>query len=84
MATIADYIDFSENEELWKEAERMDGLGEAICREIRDEDIQAVVRDYIEDKLPTERILAKLQKIFGLTEEMSKQYYQKCVSNELP
>lgn len=116
MGTISDYIDFSENEELWKEAERMDGLGECFYNEIREElleevkaevreavkdevweevkgevreevkgevredTIQAVVQDYIDDQLPANHILAKLQKVFGLTEEMSQQYYQKYVS----
>lgn len=42
MVTITEYIDFSENGELWKEAERMDGLGESICKEVRDKDIQAL------------------------------------------
>lgn len=132
MGTISDYIDFSENEELWKEAERMDGLGECFYNEIREElleevkaevreavrdevweevkgevkeevkgevreeikgevreevkgevredTIQAVVQDYIDDQLPANCILAKLQKVFGLTEEMSQQYYQKYLS----
>lgn len=116
MGTISDYIDFSENEELWKEAERMDGLGECFYNEIREElleevkaevreavkdevweevkgevreevkgevredTIQAVVQDYIDDQLPANHILAKLQKVFGLTEEMSQQYYQKYLS----
>lgn len=140
MGTISDYIDFSENEELWKEAEHMDGLGECFYNEIREElleevkaevreavkdevweevkgevreevkgevreevkgevreevkgevweevkgevredTIQAVVQDYIDDQLPANRILAKLQKVFGLTEEMSQQYYQKYLS----
>lgn len=80
-ATVSEYIDFSENEELWKAAERMDGLGECIYNEIweeaRDDAIQSVIQDYMDDQLPMDRILAKLQKVFGLTEEMSQQYYQK-------
>ena len=81
MATISDYIDFSENEELWKEENIMDGLGECIYNEgredARDDAIRSVLLDYIDDQLPMDRILAKLQKVFGLTEEMSQQYYQK-------
>lgn len=81
MATISDYIDFSENEELWKEENIMDGLGECIYNEgredARDDAIRSVLLDYIDDQLPMDRILAKLQKVFGLTEEMSHQYYQK-------
>ena len=81
MATISDYIDFSENEELWKEENIMDGLGECIYNEgredARDDAIRSVLLDYIDDQLPMDRILAKLQKVFRLTEEMSQQYYQK-------
>lgn len=33
MDTISEYIDFSENEELWKEAEHMTGLGQSILEE---------------------------------------------------
>ena len=81
IATVSDYIDFSENEELWKEEKSMDGLGECIYNEgredARDGAMRSVLLDYIEDQLPMDRILAKLQKVFGLTEEMSQQYYQK-------
>lgn len=133
ITTISDYIDFSENEELWKEAKHMDGLGWCIYHEIREEimdevknevresmenevrekvkdevraevkdevraevkdevraeikdevrdetredAIQAVILDYVEDELPMERILIKLQKVFGLTEEKSALYFQK-------
>lgn len=124
MHTVSDYIDFSENEELWKEAEHMDGLGECfyneireelleevkeevrekvrdevkeevrdeirdevrsevrdeVRSEIRDDTIQAVVQDYMDDQLPMDRILTKLQKLFGLTEEKSQQYFQKYAS----
>ena len=89
MDTMSEYIDFSENEELWKEEKYMDGLGESIYmegwadawpkakEEAKEETIQSLVQDYIEDDLPMNRILEKLQKIFGLTKEMSEQYYQK-------
>ena len=33
MDTVSDYIDFSANTELWKEAVRMSGLGESILEE---------------------------------------------------
>lgn len=33
METISEYIDYSDNEELWKGAERMEGLGESILEE---------------------------------------------------
>ena len=31
--TVSEYIDFSENEELWKETNRMSGLGQSILEE---------------------------------------------------
>lgn len=33
MDTVSEYIDFSENEELWKETNRMSGLGQSILEE---------------------------------------------------
>jgi len=33
MNTISEYIDFSNNEELWKETEYMTGLGQSILEE---------------------------------------------------
>ncbi|MDE6388015.1 MAG: Rpn family recombination-promoting nuclease/putative transposase [Lachnospiraceae bacterium] len=33
METISEYIDYSDNEELWKRAEHMEGLGESILEE---------------------------------------------------
>ena len=33
MDTISEYIDFSENEELWRETKRMSGLGQSILEE---------------------------------------------------
>lgn len=77
MAAVSEYIDFSENEELWKEEKSMDGLGECIYNEGREEGIEAMVLDNLEEQVPMERIISKLQKYFQLTEEMSQQYYQK-------
>ena len=33
METMSEYIDFSDNEELWQEAEKMEGLGQSILEE---------------------------------------------------
>ena len=48
MQTISEYIDFSGNEELWKEAEQVRGLGQCIADEIREEirdEVAAEVRN---------------------------------------
>lgn len=43
METISEYIDFSNNAELWKETKRMDGLGQSIFEELTEEGIQNAV-----------------------------------------
>ena len=62
-------------------AEVKDEVRAEVKDEVRDETredaIQAVILDYVEDELPMERILIKLQKVFGLTEEKSALYFQK-------
>ncbi len=73
MDTISEYIDFSENEELWKEGSRMFSLGQCIV----EEGMQILVLDNLEEKVPKERILAKLQRRYHLTEEKAKEYYER-------
>ncbi|MCI9421600.1 MAG: hypothetical protein HFG81_02650 [Dorea sp.] len=149
MATVSEYIDFSENEELWKEAAHMGSWAEKIHQELKEEmreevtnevrnelieevrnevtekmtneitekvtnevtekvmneitekvtnevtekvtnevtemvtnrvveqGIQAVIQDNLEEQVPKERIVNKLQKFFALTEEKSEFYYTK-------
>ena len=117
MSTISEYIDYSDNEELWKEVTdlstieqiRYEGMVEKLTKElteeltkkvteevtekvteevtekvteevtekVREEGIQAVILDNLEEQIPMGRILMKLQKHFNLTEEKSKQYYEK-------
>ena len=148
MATVTEYIDYSENEELWKEVTHVSSLEQVIFEgavddakklvakemkkareeldmawkrlyvarekvyvenkkayeereeayaerneayeardeayEARDEayaalekGIQAIIQDNLNEKVPKERILLKLQKLFGFTEEKSEQYYKK-------
>lgn len=81
MDTVSEYIDFSGNEELWKEVTHMTGLGQSILEEgmqqgMRQGGIQALVLDNIEEQIPRERTIKKLQKRFGLTAEKSEQYYE--------
>lgn len=101
---VSRYIDFSGNQELQKEVERMSGLGESIYKEGkekgreegraegkeegraegREEGIQALILDNLEEKIPTEKILGKLQKRFDLTEDKAEEYYKKFAQEETP
>lgn len=81
MKTVSEYIDFSENEELWKEAVSMSGLGQSILEEGREEGmqqgIQALLLDHLEEQVPKEKSIAKLQRFFGLTKEEAEGYYDR-------
>ncbi len=77
MDTVSEYIDFSGNEELWKEMTHMTGLGQSIFEEGIQKGIEALILDNIEEKIPKERIIMKLQKRFNLTERSSMYYYEK-------
>lgn len=80
---------FSENKELWKEAVSMSGLGQSILEEGREEGmqqgieqgigqgIQALVLDHLEERVPREKSIAKLQRFFGLTKEAAEGYYDR-------
>lgn len=41
-----------------------------------------MIFDNLEEKLPKERILAKLQKRFYLTEKQAEEYYKECMTND--
>ena len=84
---ISDYIVFSENEELWKEEPHMfslsqciyeDGLEEGIEKGI-EKGIAAFVLDYVEENIPKEKCVQKLQKRFSLTKEKAEEYYERFV-----
>ena len=95
METVSDYIDFSENEELWKEEPRMfslsqcsyeDGLKDGIEKGIEKgieqgitQGIAALIEDHIEENIPRERTINKLQKHFSLKIEKAEEYYDSFV-----
>lgn len=87
MKVIAEYVDFSENEELRKEAGQMNGLGRSILEEGREEGrkegIQALIADNLEEQVPKERIILKLQKHFSLTREKAEQYYEEALDEAM-
>ena len=80
MDTISEYIDFSENRELWKEESHMFSLAQCI----REEGIQAMVEDNLEEQIPEERIIAKLQKHFRLSEEAAVRYFERFGREDAP
>ena len=43
-----------------------------------------MILDNLEEKIPMEKILAKLQKRFHLTKEKAEAYYQKYAQEETP
>ena len=94
MEETAAYIDFSGNEELWKEASHVKGLGQCVFEdgikvgreagreEGREEGIKVLILDNLEEEIPKSKILVKLQKRFELTEQKARQYYEKYALKE--
>lgn len=73
---IAKYIDL-ESSLLSEEVDRMSGLGESIYLEGMEQGIEAFILDNLEEKIPKERIIEKLQRRFRLTEEEARAYFEK-------
>ena len=48
----------------------------------REQGIQALILDNLEEKLPKEKILAKLQKRFDLAREKAEYYYERLTLGE--
>ena len=59
----------------------MRGIGQRIAEEVwedaSEKGIQILVLDNLEEQIPEERILAKLQRRYNLTEEKAKEYYDR-------
>ena len=81
MDKVKKYIDFSENEELWKEVMHVSGLGMSIFEEGLEVGIQVLIEDNLEEQIPKERSLEKLQKRFQLTKEKAEEYYDRFAGN---
>ena len=73
---IAKYIDL-ESSLLSEEVDRMSGLGESIYLEGMEQGIEAFILDNLEEKIPKERIIEKLQRRFRLTEAEARAYFEK-------
>ena len=97
MATVSEYIDYSDNETLWKgvtdvstiEEIKYAGMREELTKEltekimegVREESIQTMILDYLEEQISRERIIIKLQKRFDFTKEKAEEYYKKYAGN---
>lgn len=57
------------------------GIEQGMERGIQ-QGIYALIQDYLEENQPKEKIIAKLQKHFGLDEEMALEHYEKCVKDK--
>ena len=82
MDTVSEYIDFSANKELWKETGGMFSLGQCIWEDGRKAGIRVMIIDNLEEHVPVERIIEKLQRHFGLSEERAQMYYEKFTQEE--
>lgn len=81
METISEYIDFSGNEELWKEVEHMDGLGQSILEEGLEQGIEEGMRCMVEALQETgqtrECITGMIAQKYGLPETEAERKTEK-------
>ena len=77
LGTVKDYIDFSQNEILWREMDRMSGLGMSILEEGIELGIEALILDNLEEGKTEEVIVNKLVKRFGLEPKAARKYFEK-------
>lgn len=68
---LTEYDEKAEREYLRKEAVEM-GLEEGL-----EKGISAFILDNLEERVPEERILSKLERRFSLTPEQAKEYFEK-------
>ena len=75
--TIKKHIDFSENEELWKEVRHMSGLGMSILEEGRVEGrAEEIIESGYDFGLSECDILARLQEKLQITAEQAERYME--------
>ncbi|MDE6937317.1 MAG: hypothetical protein K2P28_03965, partial [Lachnospiraceae bacterium] len=56
-------------------------LTEKLTKELTEEFVHAMILDYLEEQIPKERIIIKLQKRFDFTKEKAEEYYKKHAGN---
>ena len=85
MATVSEYIDYSDNETLWKGVTDVSTIEEikyaGMREELTEEFVHAMILDYLEEQISRERIIIKLQKRFDFTKEKAEEYYKKYAGN---
>ncbi|HCT90838.1 MAG TPA: hypothetical protein DF613_05590 [Lachnospiraceae bacterium] len=64
-------------------AEVTDKVTDEVTAKVTDDVIRTLVLDYLEDQIPRERILSKLQKYFHLTKEESGAYYDQIAASTI-
>ncbi len=74
---MSKYIDFSDNEELWKEANTMSGLGQSILEEGIEQGISKFIELCQEFGVPKEETLRKVISKFSVSEEVGLQSLNK-------
>ena len=94
MDTVSEYIDFTNREDLKKEMAGMSGFWGSILetevkraaekaeKEAAEKSIQIFVLDNLEEQIPEERIVAKLQRRFELSEESAVSYFKRFAEKE--
>ena len=86
MEIVSDYIDFSENEELWKEEPRMFSLGQCVyedgLKKGIEQGIAALIQNNIREEIPKERTIATIREFFALSEEKAEEYFVKTAQQE--
>lgn len=86
IGTISDYIDFSENEELWKENPHMFSLSQCVFEdglvEGIEQGIEALIRNNLQEGIPKERTIENLSKFYGLTKEKAEEYFVKAAEKQ--
>jgi hypothetical protein len=95
MATVSEYIDYSDNETLWKgvtdvstieeikyagmREELTEELTKELTEELTEKFVRAMILDNLKEQIPKERIIIKIQRYFNLTKENAEKYYKKFV-----
>ena len=72
---LTEYDEKAEREYLRKQS-REEGLQEGLEEGLQ-EGIRAFILDNLEEQIPKERILSKLERRFSLTPEQAKEYFEK-------
>ena len=78
MEVVSDYIDFSQSRELSEEVKKVMGIGQIML----ETGIEAFILDNEEEGVPRERVIEKLQRRFGLSEDKAAYYYDKFASRD--